>query len=85
MGGKAELPQSPEALRAWFNPCDAARYAGWCKRTFWRKARKGLPIWYATDGTPTVYRHDIDAFQKGVPADEMPSRLLRLQLRRRAA
>lgn len=72
-------------VRAWFAPADAARYAGWGYRTFWRKVKAGLPVYYATDRTSTVYRHDIDAFQQGATSTEMPSRQLRLKLHRRAA
>jgi hypothetical protein len=74
----------PESVRAWFDPADAARYGGWSYRTIWRKAESGLPVYYGTDGTPSVYRHDIDAFKLGASAEEMPSRLLRLKLQRRS-
>jgi len=70
--------------RAWLSPANAARYAGWAYRTFWRKAAAGLPVYYAGDGEPTVYRQDLDAFQLGVLSVAMPSRQLRLKLRRRA-
>ena len=82
----AEAPQAGiDQVRAWFDPADAARYAGWGYRTFWRKVKAGLPVYYATDRTSTVYRHDIDAFQQGATSTEMPSRHLRLKLHRRAA
>jgi hypothetical protein len=74
-----------DQVRAWFDPADAARYAGWGYRTFWRKVKAGLPVYYATDRTSTVYRYDIDAFQQGATSTEMPSRQLRLKLHRRAA
>jgi len=73
------------APKVWMAPVDAARYGGWGYRTFWRKVKAGLPVYYATDGTPTVYRQDLDAFQLGVSSVEMPSRSLRLRLRCRAA
>ena len=80
-------PSEPaiDHLRAWFDPADAARYVGWSYRTFWRKVKAGLPVYYATDRTPTVYRQDIDAFQQGLSSAEMPSHRLGSKLRPRTA
>jgi hypothetical protein len=69
--------------RAWLSPAATGRYTGWSSSTFWRKIKAGLPVYYATDSTPAVYRQDVDAFQLGASPDEMPSMSLRLKLRRR--
>jgi hypothetical protein len=70
--------------RAWLSPAATGRYTGWSGSTFWRKNKAGLPVYYATDSTPAVYRQDIDAFLLGASPDEMPSLSLRVKLRRRA-